>query len=637
MEKSKIYVIEKKGTFCFDNPALFYDGLAKIVLGGKVGFLKQDGTLLTGVVYESLGDFSDGLCAVYQGEKWGYIDRNGILVLDIIYENVGDFIDGRACVKLKNDFVYIDTEGNILESIHGEDIKTISRMNAERREEVLYIYDSVAKKGLTAIIGEKWFELDKQGIPYSPRETFEFIEGGAEDIEYEEEEEFEDESDLGLLKVMENDKWGIISEERDLLVEPKFDEIGESYMNHIDDVLVEVKRDKYWGLLLIEEGTSANKIIKVFIEPKYDEIIGDFESNNSFFYTKRKEKTGLVVNNDYSEMIDTLYDEIEVDWKLSYRDDCWGKYSTESWDDIEDNYDFILVNLEEQGLGIYSFFSGNIIYEACLDDFLGMVDVYDDYFGIKLNGKWGAIDNLGNRVIEPIYMTSEEMMEVLALRAERFSKIECRNEFSDVRKDIIPHQSGDKYGYAGLGQTMRRDLKIDSPERNYSEGLLPVQLLSEKWGYVDAKGLLVLDGLYDVAGDFKNGIAVVELPGKRSFIDKKGRLSENISDDIANENVVKESFLIKVDQSGKWGYQDMQGQWVISPQFEKAECFINEMAVVGLDGKYGIIDKDGNWVLDIKYLELIYGKHGMGVLAKDEDVSSQRWQYLILKKMASES
>jgi len=51
------------------------------------------------------------------------------------------------------------------------------------------------------------------------------------------------------------------------------------------------------------------------------------------------------------------------------------------------------------------------------------------------------------------------------------------------------------------------------------------------------------------------------------------------------------------DKTGKWGYIDKSGGWVISPQFDAAEQFSEGLAAVQIAGKYGYIDKRGDWII----------------------------------------
>jgi len=50
-----------------------------------------------------------------------------------------------------------------------------------------------------------------------------------------------------------------------------------------------------------------------------------------------------------------------------------------------------------------------------------------------------------------------------------------------------------------------------------SEGLAPVKI-GDKWGFIDAKGHMVIDPLFDDAYCFSDGMAPVKLKKKWGFI-----------------------------------------------------------------------------------------------------------------------
>ncbi len=44
------------------------------------------------------------------------------------------------------------------------------------------------------------------------------------------------------------------------------------------------------------------------------------------------------------------------------------------------------------------------------------------------------------------------------------------------------------------------------------------------------------------------------------------------------------------EKTGKYGYIDKEGKYIILPRFDHAEEFYDGLAIVGVDGKYGYID-----------------------------------------------
>lgn len=56
-----------------------------------------------------------------------------------------------------------------------------------------------------------------------------------------------------------------------------------------------------------------------------------------------------------------------------------------------------------------------------------------------------------------------------------------------------------------------------------------------------------------------------------------------------------------LSQTGKFGYRDSSGRWVIAPRYDDATLFYNGYAVVGLKGSYGVIDSRGRRVIPLDY------------------------------------
>ena len=58
------------------------------------------------------------------------------------------------------------------------------------------------------------------------------------------------------------------------------------------------------------------------------------------------------------------------------------------------------------------------------------------------------------------------------------------------------------------------------------------------------------------------------------------------------------------DKTGKWGFIDKQGKWVIQPRFDAADIFSDGLAAVRIGddktGKWGFIDKD-RWVIQPQF------------------------------------
>ena len=55
--------------------------------------------------------------------------------------------------------------------------------------------------------------------------------------------------------------------------------------------------------------------------------------------------------------------------------------------------------------------------------------------------------------------------------------------------------------------------------------------------------------------------------------------------------------LAPVKKSGKWGYINMEGEYVIYPKFQMASDFAEDIATVQINGLWGFIDANGKYVI----------------------------------------
>lgn len=98
----------------FEKVDKFFDGLARVKLNGKYGYINLSGELVVPCVYDVIYSFSEDLAAVKNGGKWGFINRNCELVVQYLYDGVRSFSKGVAQVKANDKYGLINTSGEIL-------------------------------------------------------------------------------------------------------------------------------------------------------------------------------------------------------------------------------------------------------------------------------------------------------------------------------------------------------------------------------------------------------------------------------------------------------------------------------------------------------------------------------------------
>ena len=183
--------------------------------------------------------------------------------------------------------------------------------------------------------------------------------------------------------------------------------------------------------------------------------------------------------------------------------------------------------------------------------------------------------------------------------------------YKDVRKALIEAETGKiiiPFDYMDMG--------------DFSEGLVSVENLDEKWGYMDNKGKIILPFIYEEAGNFSEGLAAVyQFSGymttvmgrvrtsKCGYINKEGEViipfqfkeSFNIDDCEFHDGLAIQGISSNNRFALLFGYIDKMGQWVIKPKFDDAKKFEKGIAEVAIDEQYGYINTKGEQIIPCKY------------------------------------
>lgn len=174
-----------------------------------------------------------------------------------------------------------------------------------------------------------------------------------------------------------------------------------------------------------------------------------------------------------------------------------------------------------------------------------------------------------------------------------------------------------------------------------ADGLIPLKY-NKKYYYYNILGDVQFDSAsYDYAGTFVNGTAAVKNNNKWYIIDTEGnKVSDEVYDDVVlnqdntylkngvkslkhsgdplytvyvndeiigkyeNVSYVTDDGIIAVCENGKWGFINLQGEFVIEPQFRSARSFSNGLAAV-YDGKnWGFVDTDGKLAIPYQFIDV---------------------------------
>lgn len=247
-------------------------------------------------------------------------------------------------------------------------------------------------------------------------------------------------------------------------------------------------------------------------------------------------------------------------------------------------------------------------------------------YPVQVNGKWGYINKTGKIVIKPTYAWADEFHEGVATVEtiddsaggkdadmedqvrygviDSSGKMVVKPNYSFITKytegvagAIIADNAADlqyfildkkgKVLYA-LPENMQivSMLFNGSQLPTQSEGLILVQDdLTEKYGYINRNGKVILPYQYNEAANFSDGLALVKNDhNQNEYIDATGKVkidaSKYISGRSFSEGLAAVGVQDKKRSTVAYGYIDTQGNMKIKPQFARAYSFSEGLAKV---------------------------------------------------------
>jgi len=233
---------------------------------------------------------------------------------------------------------------------------------------------------------------------------------------------------------------------------------------------------------------------------------------------------------------------------------------------------------------------------------------------VKVNGKWGFMDENGKMVIEPQFDYASYFSEGLAAVGtgnftpkwgfiDKTGKYVIEPQFTDAHfflDGMAVAAKDEKYGFIDKEGNF-----VIEPQFKYayhfSDGLAPVQA-DTKWGYIDKAGKFVVEPQYSRAGNFSDGIAAVEKDSKfYGYIDTSGKVIVS-KDEYESISKVSEDLICVGKTVGKdkmFGLMDKSGKLLTGLDFYQIFQFNNGLAEVKLEKGYkAYIDKTGKIIWD---------------------------------------
>jgi|GEM_PF-111356 len=205
--------------------------------------------------------------------------------------------------------------------------------------------------------------------------------------------------------------------------------------------------------------------------------------------------------------------------------------------------------------------------------------------------------------------------------------------FNPVDTDLIPVMIGKKYGYINADGDVKINPQFEQAAL-FRCGLALVAVkdsksnkndIQYKWGFIDKDGDYVVQPQYKRATSFSEGIAWVVREGKApEAINKKGEVLFTLKDaeevQIFKDGLAAFSVINKENEE-KWGFVNIHGEVVITPQFDGVGLFNDEICAVYNDKekKVGFIDKEGKLIINYQFDNALDFQNGIASVKLDDD------------------
>lgn len=294
----------------YDEANLFSNGLARVKISNKWGFVTIEGKEIIPIEYDDTHDFSEGIAAVKKNNKWGFVSTTGKLIIPIKYEDVDLFSEGLARVKIDDKWGFINKEDKEIINSKYFYINNFSEgyalftytirsefkygfVDKSGKEVYLDKYDIVEdfKDGI-AQVGRFW-KQPSGGDFYDDEAKYGFIDNKFNEIislkylncaGYNE----------GLIAVKEDNHWGYIDKNDNIKIPFKF-----NYANQFVDGVAVVSLNDKKGLI----NTKGDYVIDCIyqeIRTTNNQSLLPFKNDNKWGYLN--EKGEVIIKNNYAPL-----------------------------------------------------------------------------------------------------------------------------------------------------------------------------------------------------------------------------------------------------------------------------------------------------------------------------------------------
>ena len=163
-----------------------------------------------------------------------------------------------------------------------------------------------------------------------------------------------------------------------------------------------------------------------------------------------------------------------------------------------------------------------------------------------------------------------------------------------------------KYGFVDEWGRLRIANRYDSVT-HFSSNMAAVKMMG-RWGYIDKSEHLVVQPRFDCAYPFRGAAAVVKKSGKFGLVNTDGR---TVVPTVYEQIAITEGgrYLLHLNDPKRgllMGLVSEAGEPLIHPKYESVRDLNNGFVMVGRNGKYGLLTTEGRPTIPMIHSRLIH-------------------------------
>lgn len=222
-------------------------------------------------------------------------------------------------------------------------------------------------------------------------------------------------------------------------------------------------------------------------------------------------------------------------------------------------------------------------------------------------GRWGYLDPKGYWAIDPVFDYAHDFNQGLAPArlSNQYGYIDPDGEwiippafhlclpFSEAGLAIVvrDNQWGLVNQAGGLLLSPHFSWNQEQPPGGFFEGRCSFRQGS-KFGFLNDQGQPIIPPQFDWVGDFSEKLALVAIDDRYGYIDLFGDLV--IEAQFPDASLFSEGVAAAQDAAtGKWGFINTKGKWVVDPIYDLADNMQNGLARVSLHQQWQYLNKEG--------------------------------------------